>query len=383
MRSETLKWMMLSVAVGLLIMLAAPAMGEKPASGEPGSAPAGGDELFPVDDFIQINPTLPNSKLDFSDDNRESCCAKDYLPAGQPITGVNTDGQTTGDRRPVSVVRSEFEKANPAYLENGMPSVIVSCERFAEMPELAAGGAPAPGLHARGVQRTLPIISYSTNVSLRRGAEYATDPAMHATGQFHVETMGGDGQITFRDVSSYSVCMARGNNVAVIANTDNGSILTYNGSDQIYLAGNNTNMLTRTGAGDDIIEIYQTGPSEGSASPSAWTGYNIYKTALSGGADTDTVVIKGSPSGTKWCHIGGYRLAGEYFYVVEFALPPSVTSGPRRQRMSIGESVEFVVIKGKKYRLNDFLAHGSPVDTVARAISAEDASPDERIPGVR
>ena len=131
-------------------------------------------------------------------------------------------------------------------------------------------------------------------------------------------------------------------------------------------------MLTRTGAGEDLIELYQARPNDGQ---NTWTAYNIYKTALSGGTDTDTLVIKGTPVGTKWCHIGGYRIYGEYFYVVEFALPPTVTQGPRRQRMNIGESVEFVVIKGKKYRLGDFLVHGMPVDTVARSVPIGDPLP--------
>lgn len=353
----------------LCMFICLPAMGQQ--SSEP--------NYFPQEEFVQINPTLPNFKLNFNDDTQESCCAKDYTPSGQPITHSSVPGATgtagfgTGASR-TSVARSEFEKFNPRYLENTTPTHLVSCERFAEFPELAVSSMPASGFGRRNTQdNNLPIESYSTNVSLRRGAEYFSNPAMRNTSNFHIATAGGDGQVQIKDVNSYSICMARGNNVAMVANTDNGSILTYNGSDHIYLAGNNTNMLTRTGAGEDLIELYQARPSE--ESPNNWTAYNIYKTALSGGSDTDTLVLKGTPFGAKWCHIGGYRIFGEYFYVVEFALPPTVTEGPRRQRVNIGESIEYVVIKGKKYRLGDFLVHGAPVDTIARSVPIGDPLP--------
>jgi hypothetical protein len=335
---------------------------------------------FPQEDFVQINPTLPNSKLNFNDDAQESCCAKDYTPSGKPITRSSTAAgaaatvNSAGATSRSSVARSEFEKSNPRYLENSTPTHLVSCERFADFPELAVSTMPASGFGRRNARdNNLPIESYSTNVTLRRGAEYFTNPVMRNTSNFHIETAGGDGQVQIKDVHSYSICMARGNNVAMVANTDNGSILTYNGSDHIYLAGNNTNMITRTGAGEDLIELYQARPGE--ENPNNWTAYNIYKTAVSGGSDTDTLVIKGTPFGTKWCHIGGYRIFGEYFYVVEFALPPTVTEGPRRQRINIGESVEFVVIKGKKYRLGDFLVHGAPVDTIASSVPIGDPLP--------
>ncbi|MCE3236948.1 MAG: hypothetical protein K0Q50_3140 [Vampirovibrio sp.] len=336
--------------------------------------------LFPHEEFIQINPTLPNSKLNFDDDSQESCCAKDYTPSGQPISRVNSTGSTSGPQNlqsgnSANVARSEFEKSNPKYHENGTPSYLISCERFTQMPELAGASAmPSAPLNGREGKNTLPIESYSTNVSLRPGASYISNPALRLTSSFHIETAGGSGQLQLQDVQNYSVCMAKGNNVAMVANTENGSILTYNGSDHIYLAGNNMNMLTRTGAGEDLIELYQAKPNSESGSAS-WTAYNIYKTALSGGSDIDTLVIKGTPVGTKWCHIGGYKIFGEYFYVVEFALPPTVTEGPRRQRVNIGESVEFVVIKGKKYRLGDFLVHGVPVDTIARSVPIGDPLP--------
>jgi len=333
--------------------------------------------FFPQENFVQINPTLPNSKLNFDDDSQESCCARDYTVTGKPISRVS--GNAIPERVPdlagkVNVAKSEFEKSNPRYLENTTPAFLISCERFAQMPEMVANTMPAASFNGREAKNSLPIVSYSTNVSQRTGAQYFTASAMRLTSDFHIETIGGNGQLQLQGVNDYSVCMARGNNVAMVANTDNGSILTYNGSDHIYLSGNNTNMLTRTGAGEDLIEMYQARPSDDSSSTN-WSAYNIYKTAISGGSDTDTLVIKGTPVGTKWCHIGGYRVFGEYFYVVEFALPPSVTEGPRRQRVNIGESVEFVVIKGKKYRLNDFLVHGEPVDTVARSIPIGDPLP--------
>jgi|GEM_PF-1720945 len=341
------------------------------------------DAFFPKEHFVQINPTLPNSRLNFNDDSQESCCAKDYNAAGQPI---KTDSAAAASSGAISgathstVARSEFEKSNPRYLENSTPAFLVTCDRFADMPEMAANaGMPVPDLNDFTPMNTLPIESYTTNVSLRQNARYATNPVMHVTSDFHIETAGGGSQIKLRDVNSYSVCMGRGNNVAMVANTDGGSILSYNGNDQVYLAGNNTNMLTQTGAGEDTIMLYQARPlSQGADTTLAsttWSSYNIYKTALSGGSDTDTLVFKGTPWGTKWCHIGGYRLYGEYFYVVEFALPPTVTEGPRRQRVSIGESIEYVMIKGKRFRLNEFLVHGQPMDTVARSIPVGDPLP--------
>lgn len=340
------------------------------------------DNFFPYQEgFVQINPTLPNSRLNFEDDSQESCCAKDYDAAGQPISrqsagnsgasgsSLSASQNTAGV---VNLARSEFERANPRYLENSTPAHLVSCERLANLPEQAANMPAASNFSERSGKNSLPIVSYSTNVTLRPGAQYFTDPKMKTTSDFHVEIIGGGGQLQLQDVHSYSVCLARGNNVAMIANTEDASILTYNGNDHLYLSGHNINMFTRTGAGDDLIELYQTSPS---ADGMSYTAYNIYKTAISGGSDTDTLVFKATPPGTKWCHIGGYRLHGEYFYVVEFALPPSVTDGPRRQRVNIGESVEYVVIKGKKYMLSDFLVHGDPVDTVARSIPIGDPLP--------
>ncbi len=333
--------------------------------------------FFPQESFVQINPTLPNSRLNFDDDSQESCCAKDYSASGQPVASpaqslAPVDGRTASAKGVSSFARSEFERANPRYQENLTPAYLVACERFAQLPELASNMASPSAFSDRGGKSTLPIVSYSTNVSIRPGAEYFSDPRFTNTSDFHVETIGGNSQLRLQDVRSYSVCMARGNNVAMVANTEDASLITYNGSDHLYLSGNNINMFTRTGAGEDLIELYQASPAQTSGS---FTAFNIYKTAISGGSDTDTLVLKATPPGTKWCHIGGYRMYGEYFYVVEFALPPTVTEGPRRQRVNIGQSVEYVSIKGKKYLLNDFLVHGDPVDTVARSIPIGDPLP--------
>lgn len=319
------------------------------------------EENFPDEpNFVLINPTLPNSKLNFNDDSQESCCARDYTPDGQPITNSNVN--TSGEAGKPSVAKNEFERSNPRYIENSTPNFLVTCARLDGLPEQASS-TPMPG--ERSINSSLAITSYSTNVSVRSGAEYFTDPAMKNTSDFHVQTSGGAAMVKLQDVNSYSVCMGRGGNVAMAMNTDNGSIISYNGSDRILLAGSNTNMLTRTGGGDDTIELWQAQPDQ--TNSGKWTSSRIYKTAISGGTDTDTLVIKGTPVGTKWCHIGGYRIFGEYFYVVEFALPPTVTEGPRRQRVNIGQSVEYIVIKGKRYHLRDFLVHGEPVNTVAHS----------------
>lgn len=329
--------------------------------------------FFPQENFVQLNPTLPNSQLNFEDDSQESCCAKDYGTPSRQSSGTHREGNATNDPSTRQMLgRSEFEQANPRYQQNATPAYMVSCERFANLPELASNVSPSATFNDRSGKNTLPIVSYSTNVSGRRGADYFSDPRMKNTSDFHIETIGGDSQVRLQDVRSYSVCMARGNNVAMLANTEDASIVTYNGSDHLYLSGNTINMFVRTGSGEDLIELYQARPSQ---TGQDYTAFNLYKAAISGGSDTDTLLIKGTPPGTKWCHIGGYRLHGEYFYVVEFALPPSVTEGPRRQRVNIGESVENITIKGKTYRLNDFLVHGDPVDTVAHSIPIGDALP--------
>jgi len=72
--------------------------------------------------------------------------------------------------------------------------------------------------------------------------------------------------------------------------------------------------------------------------------------------------------GTKWCHIGDARVFGEIFHIVEFALPPSAVKGPRRQRISIGNSLEYVVFNGKRYTLEEFLNNGAAAADIARAL---------------
>jgi hypothetical protein len=342
------------------------------------------DPAFPAEDFVQINPTLPNEKLDFNDDSQESCCAKDYTPAGQPVRGLSSTAppgtpqpSMPAPAKKPGLAKSEFERSNPRYVERNTPMHLVACDEFEQLPQLASNAVAAPNFSMAAGRNNLPVTSYSTNVSHRQGAEYFSDPRMRNTSDFHIQTVGGAGMVRLQDVNSYSVCMGRGGNIVMVANTDNGSILTYNGNDTIYLAGNNTNMLTRTGGGEDVIELHQAHPvgPQLAYADQAWSAYNIYKTAVSGGSGEDTLVIRGTPFGTKWCHIGGYRMYGEYFYVVEFALPPTVTEGPRRQRVNIGQSVEYVVFKGKKYRLNEFLVHGEPVDAIARSVPLGDPLP--------
>lgn len=346
-----------SVVLSLIVLCAysvSPALGQK-------------TDFFPAESFTPTHTTLPNDKLNFDDDSKESCCSPDSLP-------VTIQPQASG------IQQTAFESANPRYVENSTPSYLISCEPFGNMPENVSNGAGFPTVNTRN-RNNLPVLSYSTNVSMRQNADYFTDPASSNTSDFHVETGGGSAMVRLQDVNSYSVCMARGNNIAMVANTDHGSILTYNGNDKIYLAGNNTNMLTRTGAGEDIIELNLTHPNQSaedvnSASPTTWTSFNIYKTALSGGTDQDALVIRNAPPGTKWCHIGSYKIYGEYFYVVEIALPPTVTEGPRRQRLNIGQSIEYVEIKGRKYYLQDFLTHGSPADTIAQSIPLDAPLPN-------
>ncbi len=343
------------------------------------SLPALGDDVnFPTENFTPSNPTLPNSKLNFDDDSNESCCARDYVKPGtaeynrySKIPQGTASAEAT-QKRAGTVASSEFEKNNPRYFEGSAPLQVVQCEKYASLPVTVSNGMPDITAAAGRRMNSLPITSYSVNVSNRLGAEYFTDPAMRNTSDFHIETAGGSAVLKLKDVNSYSVCMARGNNVALVANTDNGSIVSYNGNDHIYLAGNNTNMLTRTGDGNDVIEVHQAQPI---ADSGQWVAYNIYKTALSGDVGEDTVVINGTPQGTKWCHIGGYKIGGEFFFVVEFALPPSVTEGPRRQRINIGKSVEYVVFKGRRYTLNEFLVHGTPMDSVAKSVPAGDPLP--------
>ena len=328
-------------------------------------SPAHASDVFPGEAFMPLSPTLPNEKLNFNDDSQQSCCAADYTANGKPLlrpTGTAFYGSNSGTSStpPVTgIVKNAFEQANPRYQTIGQKIAPVTCSRFADLPQQASSQQGPPEIRMTG----LPIAPYSTNVSTRPGAVYATDKTKHNTSDFHVEMSGGDSRVALQDVQSYSVCMGRGRNEVMAINSDNGSIMAYNGDDHILLSGNNTNMLTWTGEGEDTIEIDQAVLSSSSTD---WTAYNIYKTAVSGGNGADRLIIQNTPPGTKWCHIGVYTLYGETFHIVEFALPPSVTQGPRRQRVNIGQSVESVTFKGRTYLLNDFLSHGTPSETIAK-----------------
>lgn len=333
----------------------------------PVSAVAESNNPFPADAFMPLSPTLPNEKLDFSDDSHESCCAIDYTANGKPLAHRPTEGfggllvvpGATSSLPVTGLVKNAFEQANPRYQGLGETIGPVTCSRFADLPQQASSQQGAPQIRTS----SLPIAPYSTNVTIRPGALYVTDRTKRNTSDFHIEASGGDSRVALQDVQNYSVCMARGRNEVMAVNSDNGSIMAYNGDDHILLSGNSTNMLTWTGEGEDTIEIDQA-----SLSPSSteWTAYNIYKTAISGGNGTDRLVIQNTPPGTKWCHIGMYKLYGETFHIVEFALPPTVTQGPRRQRVNIGQTVESVTFKGRTYTLNEFLSHGTPSETVAQ-----------------
>lgn len=326
---------------------------------------------FPEEGFVQVEPTVPNEQLNFSDDTNPSCCLRDYqknrvpsalestLPSFNPQAGNSQGGSTQSSSgiRPLP--------ANPNDLQD--------CSKYAEIPELATNEEDVPDFKSRMANNPRSLFSYTTNVSTKKYEGFFINHPTRVTTNFHIASEGGYSMAQLEDVAQYSVCMARGGNVVAVANTDNGSIQTFNGNDHVYLSGNNTNMLTRTGSGEDIIEIHQAQPvsaggESGGFRGESWSSYTIYRTALSGSAGTDTLVIQDTPAGTKWCHIGGYSIFGEYFYVVEFALPPSVVQGPRRQRVNIGRSVEYVVFRGQKYALREFLSHGVPVDAVARSI---------------
>lgn len=235
---------------------------------------------FPSDNFFRSRNTLPDSQLDFTDDTQESCCADDA-----PVVDPNAP---TG---------SSFKAENPSYTDYGNDPKLVECEK---MQGLSAVGQMGEAPVQVNVAHNLPIKSNSTNVSVKKKAEFYTDPRRNLTTSFHISTQGGASLVQLQDVTHYSVCMGRGGNSLRVHNTDNGSILTYNGNDHVVLGGNNTNMLTRTGAGDDVIEIAQT-----VTQPSGWKANSMFKTAISGSDGVDTLVINATPPGTKWCHIGG------------------------------------------------------------------------------
>ncbi len=311
--------------------------------------------------FVPIYNTLPDGKLNFDDDSADSCCGQDYASDGR--YSPQSAGHTT------AMIRSSFGMNNPRYLENSTPPYLVSCQHLEDLPASAPESLPA---QSGGLNLTaLPIGSYTTEVTRRPGAVLSNDFTSSNTSDFHLEMAGGQSSVALQAVQNYSICMARGNNVAQINNSQSGSVLSYNGDDHIILSGKNTDMFTRTGAGNDLVELFLTNASptvSSNASANNLTGFNIYKTAISGGSGNDILLIQGAPFGTKWCNIGSYQQFGETFFVVEIALPPSVTSGPHRQRISIGKSIETVIIKGKRYNLQSFLEHGVPADAQARSI---------------
>jgi len=313
------------------------------------------NDVLPSENFLQLSPTLRNDELDFSNESQTSCCAHDYTADGKTLPSSPTAALVTGTAMD-SILLSQFQRDNLQHSDVSISSVPVSCKAMESLPILASNGQG----NIKAVQ-SLPIEAFSTNVSSRAGAVFLTDISKHKTSDFHLETSGGSSHIALKDVEHYSVCMARGQNELVISNTSDASIMAYAGDDHIVLAGNNTNMFTRTGPGQDKIEIHQ-----GQILKSGeWKGNTIYKTAISGGSGADTLVLTQTPPGTKWCHVGLYRLNGELFHVVEFALPPTVTEGTRRQRISIGSSIETVQFRGKTYLLNDFLSHGEAQTVVA------------------
>ncbi len=348
------------LALGLLLsasVLVSPLSVQAQQQKAPQQMNASGD--FAKENFVIINPTLPNDDLNFSDDSNLSCCQKDYPAKGNKQANITPSKQ---DPYPAA-------KSDPRY--------VYDCRDYEALPEMVSYQEGFPDLSPAltGTQRT--VFSDSTVVSKRQYAGFFANVRnangkITPTDSFHIGSEGGMSLVSMRDVSSYSVCMARGGNVASIGNTDNASVATFNGADRVIYAGNNTNMLTKTGAGSDVIEIHQAMPVAATMGPAPfrnenWQAYSIYRTAMSGGPGEDMLVIKDSPAGTKWCFLGGYHMFGEYFYVVEFALPPSVTQGPRRQRINIGKSMEYVMFQGKRYSLANFLHHGTPADEVARS----------------
>jgi hypothetical protein len=311
---------------------------------------------LPGESYLKLSPTLPNSELDFSNDSQNSCCAHDYGPHGEALPSAPAPALFSTSSPIDNFLVTEFDRANPQHSDVTIPTVPVSCQAFESLPIWVSNGhLPVTPL------ANLPITAYSTNISRRPGAVFSTDSTKHKTSDFHIEASGGDSKIALQDVQHYSVCMARGQNELLLGNTSDASVMTYGGNDHITLAGNSTDMFTRTGAGEDTIEILQAQV----APDGNWHANTLYKTAISGGSGIDTLFINETPPGTKWCYVGLYRLYGELFHVVEFALPPTVTSGPRRQRVNIGESIERVRMKGRSYALSDFLNHGEAQSSIA------------------
>jgi hypothetical protein len=311
---------------------------------------------LPGETYLKISPTLPNAELDFSDDAKTSCCAHGVALDGRPLPTAPTPAVFSAPADSDPVLVSEFQRANPESSDVTIPGLPVTCNAFETLPAWQPGGPLSPE-----AQQSLPISAYSHNVSQRPGAVFTTGAGPHKISDFNIEASGGNSRITLDGVQHYSICMARGQNVLTLGNSSDASVMAYAGDDHITLAGNNTNMFTRTGAGQDMIEIFQAQQ----APDGNWQANTLYKTAISGGSGIDTLTINETPAGTKWCYVGLYKLYGEFFHVVEFALPPTVTSGPRRQRISIGESIERVRFKGQSYTLVDFLSHCEAISSVA------------------
>jgi hypothetical protein len=309
---------------------------------------------LPGEAYIKLSPTLPDAQLDFTNDAQNSCCAHGYAPNGQPLPSAPSPLVTGSATNPILL--TEFEQANPEHSGVTIPGVPVSCKAFETFPIWTSNGHLP-----ESPQNNLPITAYSTNISRRPGAVFITDPTKRKTSDFHVEVSGGNSRLALQNVQHYSVCMARGQNELLIGNTSDASIMAYSGDDHITASGDSTDMFIQSGAGEDTIEILQAKATDSGA----WHANTLYKTAISGGSGTDTLIISETPPGTKWCYVGFYRLYGELFHVVEFALPSTVSSGPHRQRLSIGESVERVRMKGQDYSLADFLNHGDTQSSVA------------------
>ncbi|MDH4379112.1 MAG: hypothetical protein QE263_04315 [Vampirovibrionales bacterium] len=320
------------------------------------------------ENFSSVSPTVPNEELDFSDDNNNSCCTR--VPGKQrAFYRVPKNESEVNTRLVVDAINEPGSQ------------ILVECNKYAGIVELVSNQSAPP---------TDITVSQQADIGSRNGymlkdgnlrvtnANWRSSLLNRAkefvTSSFHVSAIGGSSHLDIQDVSNYSVCMARGSNVLDVRNTDNGSLLTYNGADHVHLAGNNTNMLTRTGNGNDVIEVEQADPLalNADASPAfrgeKWTANNVYRTAISGWDGIDTLALSNTPLGTKWCHIGDARVFGETFHIVEFALPPSAVKGPRRQRISIGNSMEYVVFNGKRYTLEEFLNNGAAAADIARAL---------------
>lgn len=319
-------------------------------------------EPFPQDfagvGFSKLSPTVPNTDLDFTDDSNLSCCSR--IP-----------GRDRAYYRTPKVSPTETVKYAVSNIDASGPQILVQCERYNQLPVLVSNQtAPPTDVEVNKQLAVFPRRAFKvddsniliSNARFRNSISQRKDDV--TTGYFHVSSVAGNNRVAFQDVANYSLCVARGSNVVEVRNTDNGSLLAYNGADYLRLAGNNTNMLTRGGGGNDVIEIEQGDPLPlndelGQAfRGEKWSANNVYRTAISGGDGVDILALVNSPLGTKWCHIGDATNYGELFHIVEFALPPSVVKGPRRQRISIGSSVEYIIFNGQKYSLEGFLNNG-------------------------